>query len=142
MKKVLFILSTALSFSFAACSQKIDAAKVPAVVKDSFTKQFAGSSAKWEKEDGNYEAVFSYQGHEMSAVFGEKGNLLESETEIKVSELPPAAMAYIKINYKGFSIKEAAKITNSNGEVQYEAELKEKDLMFDVNGNFIKEVKK
>ena len=34
-----------------------------------------------------------------------------------------------------------AKITKANGEMIYEAEIKGKDLLFDMNGNFIEEVK-
>ena len=42
----------------AANAQKIAASKVPAAVKASFTKQYPGTTAKWEKEDGGFEAGF------------------------------------------------------------------------------------
>lgn len=141
MKKLLGLLTVCAAVSFSASAQKIDAEKVPASVKQSFAKQFPGATAKWEKEDGNYEAGFKHQGHEMSALFDAKGVMTESEMEIKASELPAAVSDYIKTNHPGESIKEAAKITKANGEVNYEAEVKGKDLIFDANGNFIKEVK-
>jgi hypothetical protein len=69
------------------------------------------------------------------------GNILETEVEIKIDELPAKAKEYVSKNYAGQKIKETAKITDSKGVVTYEAEIKGKDLIFDSNGNFIKEVK-
>jgi hypothetical protein len=141
MKKLFGLLFIGAIVSLTACAQKIDASKVPATVKESFAKQFPGATAKWEKEEGKYEAVFKYQSHEMSALFDANGIMEESEMEIELSELPLAVTNYLKTNHSGATVKEAAKITKANGEVEYEAEIKGKDLIFDANGNFIKEVK-
>lgn len=141
MKKLSMSAIAVIVITFSACAQKIDAAKVPAAVKTSFAKQFPGTSVKWEKEGTKYEAGFKQGGHEMSALFEANGTMEESEMEIPATSLPPAVMSYIKIHYSGVSVKEAAKITKANGEVNYEAEVKGKDLIFDTNGSFIKEVK-
>lgn len=141
MKKLFGFLIVSAAVSLTACAQKMDASKVPATVKTSFARQFPGATAKWEKEEGKYEAGFKHQGHEMSAVFNANGTMEESEMEIQVSELPAAVTNFVKTNHSGATIKEAAKLTKANGEVQYEAEVKGKDLIFDANGNFIKEVK-
>ena len=141
MKKLFGLLFIGAVVSLTACAQKMDAAKVPSPVKESFSKQFPGATAKWEKEEAKYEAVFKHQGHEMSALFDANGTMEESEMEIQVSELPAAVTNYVKTNHSGATIKEAAKLTKANGEVQYEAEVKGKDLIFDANGNFVKEVK-
>ena len=141
MKQLFGLLFIAAIASLTACAQKTDASKVPVPVKESFAKQFPGATAKWEKEEGKYEAGFKHQGHEMSALFDANGKMEESEMEIEVSELPVAITNYLRTNHSGATVKEAAKITKSNGEVEYEAEIKGKDLIFDANGNFIKEVK-
>ena len=141
MKKLMMLSAIAAIVSITACGQKLDAAKVPAAVKASFTKNFPGATAKWEKENANYEAGFKKDGHEMSALFDANGTMTESEMEIKVAELPTAVTTYLNTNYKGVKVKEAAKITKAGGEVNYEAEVKGKDLIFDANGNFLKEVK-
>lgn len=105
-------------------------------------KAFPGSkNVKWEKEGSEFEASFNHGGKKMSAVLDDKGNLKESEVELKVSELPSNILQYIKEKYKGATIKEAAKITKSNGEVNYEAEVNGTDIIFDANGKFIKEIK-
>ncbi len=74
----------------------------------------------------------------MSAVFSETGVLEETEVEIKKDELPTSVVTYISQNYNRSKIKEAAKIIKANGEVNYEAEVKGNDLMFDANGNILK----
>ncbi len=140
MKKLLMSVMVITVIAFAASAQKTDAAKVPAAVKAAFAKQYPGAKVKWEKEDSKYEADFDHNGHEMSAVFEANGTMTESEMEINVSELPASVAAYVKEHHKGASIKEAAKITKANGEVNYEAEVKGKDLIFDAEGKFLKEV--
>jgi Putative beta-lactamase-inhibitor-like, PepSY-like len=141
MKNLLMLAVGIIVMIFSVSAQKIDASKVPAAVKESFAKQFPGAAAKWEKEDGKFEAGFKQNGNSMSSLFEANGTMTESEMEIKVSELPVSVADYVKTNYKGIAVKGAAKITKANGEVNYEAELKGKDLIFDAAGNFLKEVK-
>ncbi len=126
--------------SITACGQKMNAAKVPAPVKEAFAKQFPGASAKWVKEEEKYEAGFKQNGHEMSAVFEANGTMTESEMEITIAELPAMIKEYIKTHYNNTAIKEAAKITSVSGTMEYEAAIKGKDIIFDSNGNFIKEI--
>jgi hypothetical protein len=45
------------------------------------------------------------------------------------------------VHYSGAPIKEASKIVKTNGEVNYEALVNGKDVMFDSNGKFIKVAK-
>ena len=135
----LFFLSAVISFS--ACAQKLDASKVPAPVKASFSKQYPGVTPKWELEDGKYEAGFKQLGHEISVLFDAKGTMTESEMEINVSALPATIAAYVKAHKNGAAIKEAAKITKTNSEINYEAVVKGMALIFDANGNFLKEEK-
>jgi hypothetical protein len=77
----------------------------------------------------------------MSALYEANGTMTESEMDIKVSDLPASVLAYVKENYKGKKIKEGAKITKSDGTVNYEAEVDGKDVIFDATGKFLKEMK-
>ncbi len=114
---------------------------VPTSVKKAFEKNFPNTTVKkWDKEDGGYEANFTTNGKTMSATFDASGNLKETETDIKVSELPATIAEYVKTNYKGASIKEASTIERGN-EKMYEAEVKGKDLLYDMQGKFLKEEK-
>lgn len=129
-----------LMISLAACAQKLKEAAVPVTVKEAFKKSFPNAKeVKWEKEGANFEAEFEVGESDQSFVYDASGNLLETEIEIKVEELPTAARDYVSKNYNGAKIKEAEKITDSKGTVTFEAEIKGKDLLFDNNGKFIKE---
>lgn len=96
---------------------------------------------KWDKEKNNYEASFEVNKVDNSLLFDANGNLLETEVEIQISQLPNGVVNYIHSNYKSQTIVEAAKITDAKGTITFEAEIKGKDLVFDCKGVFIKEVK-
>jgi len=141
MKKALLFAVLVTMIGFSAGAQKLDDSKVPAAVKIAFAKKYPGQTAKWENENGQFEAGFKQHGKSMSALFTADGTMTESEVGIKVSELPAAVLAYVKEHYKGAAIKEAAKITKAGGTVNYEAEVNKTDVIFDANGIFLKEVK-
>ena len=149
MKKYLMLMVAAASITTVSFAQKNEKdeknekkehANVPAAVKQAFEKEYPGTKAKWDNEDGKYEAGFKHNGHEMSVLYNANGTVDETEMGIPVSQLPAAATSYLTQHKMG-KISEAAKITKANGQVNYEAEVKGKDLIFDTNGNFIKEVK-
>ncbi len=139
--KNLFMLIITGSVVFSCNAQKLDVSKVPAAVKASFEKAYPASVAKWEKENGNYEVNFKKNGTAMSLLIDNNGGILETEADIKTSELPAAVLTYVKEHYKGKTIKEGAKITKANGTVNYEAEVGGMDVIFDEYGKFIKESK-
>ena len=74
-------------------------------------------------------------------MFEPNGTFTESEVDIKAAVLPATVLAYVKEHYKGKTIKEAAKITKADGAINYEAEVNGKDVIFDANGKFLKEMK-
>lgn len=138
MKKIIVTTILCLGLS-SVYAQKIKGADVPTTVKEGFKKSFPNSKAEeWEKEDGNFEAEFEVKKVETSALFDASGNLLQTEVEIPVKELPKAVIDYLSKNETGKKIKEAAKITDNKGFISYEAEVGEVDYIFDSTGNFIK----
>jgi hypothetical protein len=148
MKNTMIILALSLGIG-SAYSQKIKEAEVPPEVKDAFKKAYPKAEIeKWEKEDGNYEAEFEIERIPMdksgkkeeiehSAVYTPKGELVQTEEEIKVSDLPKAVSEYIEKNV-GKKISEASKITDAKGVVNYEAEAGGTDYIFDAEGKFLK----
>jgi hypothetical protein len=141
MKKLFIMITTTALIALSACGQKLKESQVPAATRAAFAKQYPGIKGSWEKENGNYEANFKQAGKTMSAVIEKNGTIVETETAIPVSDLPQSASAYIKEHYKGAKIQEAAKIVKAGGEVNYEAEINHKDVVFDAKGKFIKEAK-
>ena len=141
MKK-LALMTVAAMITSLTFAQKLQEKDVPALVKTAFQKNFPQAKVeKWEKEGVNFEAEFELNKTEQSVLFDAQGNLLETEVEIKLTQLPKGVLEYVKANYKGKKVKEAAKITDAKGTVTYEAEIKGMDILFDSNGKFIKEIK-
>jgi Skp family chaperone for outer membrane proteins len=137
MKKLLLAVVVLLAIS----SNAQKSASNPAA-KASFEKAYPSvKDAKWEKEDGNYEVSFTQNGKELSVIIDAKGKILETEQEMKASELSATITKYMETHYKGQVLKGAAKITKADGSIVYEAAIKGKDVLFDATGKFIKEVK-
>ena len=120
-------------------AQKVKEADVPSAVKKTFATHYSTvKEAKWEKEGSNYEAEFDLNKIETSVLIDANGKLMETETEINVSELPQPVATYVTKNLNGQQVKEASKIVDAKGTVTYEAEVGKSDYIFDATGNFIK----
>jgi hypothetical protein len=129
---MLFLTGIFFSISFA---QNLENKDIPQVVKDKFASSYTKTThLKWTKEKSNYEASFRTGNKEMSVNFDEKGNIVETETEIKSSELPIEVRNSVSKDYSGYKITEAAKI-ESNGIITFETEVTrgkdKKDLIYD-----------
>lgn len=113
---------------------------VPAAVKAKIKELYPTvKELDWSMENGNYEAEIEQKGSaDMSVLLDPQGTVLETETDIKVSELPAAVRTYVAQKLGNQSIKEAAKIVKADKTVEYEAEVGKKDYLFDANGNFLK----
>jgi hypothetical protein len=116
---------------------------VPELVKKAFALQYPNATkVEWgiEKPD-EYEAEFIGDKTEMSAVFDEKGVLLEAETEIDKSKLPSAVKATLSKDFADYKIGEIEK-SESKGAISYEMEAKKEkeefELSFDNNGKLLK----
>ena len=133
-KTILLAVICAGTFSVVFAQKKVS---VPSEVLKAFKKSYPEVNPKWENEHGKYEAGFKKDGHSISLLYKADGALEETEVSIPVAELSPKIVKYVKEHQLG-EIKEAAKITKANGEVNYEAEVKSGDALFDVNGNFLK----
>lgn len=137
-----------LCIGLTACQadgQKMDEKDIPVNVKNALTKSYGVKSAKWDKEDENYEANFKAKGKETSVVFDASGAILETEVEIKKSELPASVLATIKTDFADYKIEEVAKI-DTKGVTTYEVEVEKGeesfDLIFDTQGKLLKKEKK
>jgi len=133
MKKIIVMLSAFLLISLMGYTQKLTADKVPAPVKEAFAKKFpAATDVKYEMEKKDYEINFKDKGVEMSANFDATGKRLETETEIKVSDLPKEVSASVAKNFAGFKISEIAKTETPDKGLVYEMDLKKDKEGFEV----------
>lgn len=141
MKKLVSIVVATVMVSSVVCGQKLKQSEVPLNARNAFEKKYPGLKGSWDREDANYEVNFKQNGKAMSALMDKNGTIVETETDIPLSDLPGPAIDYMKEHYPGKDITGAAKIVKANGDVNYEAETNHKDVIFDVNGKLIKEAK-
>nr|WP_294994577.1 hypothetical protein [uncultured Sediminibacterium sp.] len=114
----------------------------PEKVKQIFSKNHPSATAiKWEKEDGNFEVSFKENSIQFSIIYNAQAILLETEQEISLSDLPASIKTYMAKHYPSNALKGAARITNAEGIVTYEAAIKRKDVIFDAAGKFVREIK-
>jgi len=140
--------SSLLFFAVLICTglsaQKITADKVPASVASAFKTKFpAAEKIKWEIEDKtDYEANFDLKSEECSAKFDKDGKWLETETEIKVSQLPTAVQQSLTKNFKDYKIKEAEQVDLFDKGRVYEIEIEKGEetyeVQFSLSGEVIK----
>lgn len=112
---------------------------VPIAVKTALAKKYPeAKNITWEKEKGNYEANWGGKsGEDNSVQFTPTGTFIEIVNAIKISELPANIAPWVASHYKGAKIKEAGKVTDASGKQTFEAEIKGKDLMFDLQGKYL-----
>ncbi len=114
--------------------------KTPTAVTSAFNKKFpTATKVKWGKEGAKeWEAEFTFEGNHLSANFAEDGKWLETEKEIKVTDLPKAVTAAINSKYPGYTITEADKTETAKHGTIYEADLKKekekKEVAFKEDG--------
>ncbi|MFM2225476.1 MAG: hypothetical protein RJA07_1678 [Bacteroidota bacterium] len=138
MKKIKILIALLFTSQFLFAG-KISEYEVPKEVKTKFAEMFPNQYvSKWEFEYGNYEAEFSINKVETSALFSPAGQWLQTETAIKIDVLPISVIEYISKNLAGKKIKEAAKTIDAKGNITYEAEVGGEDYIFDAKGNFLR----
>jgi hypothetical protein len=141
MKQLLLLAFSIFAIATMGCSQKIT---VPTAVSKAFNNKYAGATnVKWGKENAKeYEAEFKLNGNSVSANFGADGSWVETETEIKVSDLPAAVIDAIKKNYPGAVITVAEKLEEPGDKLLFETVIKvkgkKKTLEMNANGSVAK----
>jgi hypothetical protein len=143
MKKQLVLL---LCFTYIGICQAQHKKKVevPAAAKTAFAAKFPGAQkVKWSIEkEGQFEAEFKVSGLETSCIMDSNGNLMETEVEIKLSELPETVKSALAKDFKDYKLNEIEKATDSKGVISYEFEAKkgkEKlEFVFDLGGKLLK----
>lgn len=116
---------------------------VPKAVKDALMKAHPdAANVKWEKEGKEYEAEFKLNGKEISVKLDASGKILETETEIGNADIPQAAKDYLANTFPDYELEEAERV-DAMGVISYELEVEAgetvHELIFDANGNFVKD---
>ncbi|HEY5368425.1 MAG TPA: PepSY-like domain-containing protein [Hanamia sp.] len=147
MKKILGLTAILFALSSATFAQENEGGNhhinVPAVVKSANMKKYPESKMHhitWETEKGNYEANWGGKDGEANSVtYTPSGTFIEIVNEIPNKDLPKGILSYVKEHYKSPRFGDVGKVLDAQGKTSYEVEINRKDVIFDENGNFVKE---
>ncbi len=152
MKNSLLVL--ALFFSFLLRAQVgVNAKEVEPTlqVTKAFQKDFPKIKPKWRKDYGgedkdelDFEADFTVNNNNMTAVYNNLGVFRVLEIEIKTADIPAKISSYLAKNYPKNKIKKVAKVMTNSNKITYEIGItindKWVDVVFNKECDFLKMV--
>jgi len=118
MKNILMLCAMFMLCSTQLYCQNVSSKSIPTKVKNEFAAKYPNAlNVKWEIENKTtYEAVFKLNNESVSTNFSQDGNWLETEKEIKASQLPNAVMDALNKKYPNAGLSEVAEVeTPENG---------------------------
>jgi len=134
MKKITFLLLSAVFVSHLAFAQSLTADKVPSAVTSAFKGKFpSATSPTWQMKSGKvYEAKFKVNDQAVSASFDEAGKWQKTETALKTTALPSAVQSTLTKDFVGYKVNEASKVDEAQKGSCYEAAIAKGTEMYDV----------
>jgi hypothetical protein len=135
---ILFLLILAFSISY---GQKIKTKRVPAEVRTRFKSLYPNINEKdleWVKEGKIYVCDF-LTGNTLTSVFFEiDGKLINTIKDCDLNQLPKPIIDYINKNFKKKNIGSVTKQIDGKGILTYVVELKQREYVFNDDGELIK----
>jgi hypothetical protein len=112
MKNIIVVLAIIMLSNANLKSQNVADNKIPANVKKELVAKYpTATNVKWEMENKTtYEAVFKLNSESVSANFTKDGKWLETEKEIKFSQLPKAVQDVLNKQYPKAKYTELAEV--------------------------------
>lgn len=131
-------LALLLSNGFAACSQDINAKRVPTLVKNALLTKFPDATdIEWEKNNNRYEADYDVDNTECAASIDASGKIIMYKQEIQVTELPAILSGTLQQNFAGYTIEDSERIQKGDQvfyQVKLEKNNQELKRVFSENG--------
>jgi len=135
MRNLMILLMVFGTMTFTAFGQKTD---VPAKVKNAFEQKVSNAKdVEWEydSEDKVWEVEYEIGKDEFTSAFDENGKWVETEKEIKFSELPEPVKATLKADYSDYEVEEVEFVETPDGkfyEVEVELEKDDKEVEYEL----------
>ena len=144
MKKILLLLSLALTLGYVHAQAVVSENDLPEKVAKKFKKLYSTvKDANWAMAEDDYKAEFEVNKAHYSITISEKGEIIEKKEPIAVASLPATIPPYMAKNHKGFKLKESFKISSDKEATTYEVHGKNKTdevvVIFDAKGKFVKD---
>jgi hypothetical protein len=126
-------------------AQDLPASKVPSVVTNAFTQEYANpTDVDWEKKRKNFEVDFEVDGVDHKALYSAEGQLLMTKRDLPETDLPAAINQKIAADYSGYTIDDVDQVM-AEGKTYYQVELdgtlRDRKLVFTEDGQEAKGVK-
>lgn len=147
MKRTIIAMLLIIAF-LPAIAHGLKENDMPKEVINTFKSEFPNAKhIEYSKEKDNgkyiYQAEFIFNNKHLEALFDEQGKLIQTEEDIKKTEVPTEILIYLKSKYHNFKILEASKLTRNKEFYGYDIEIrygnKTAELEFDKNNKFIRE---
>jgi len=154
MKNLIILFSFLCSFLLQAqVAENGEKIEPTLEVRKAFEKDFPKIKPVWRKEyDGedndqlSYEADFSLNNNNMTAVYNALGTFKVLQVEILPTDIPAKIRNYMAKNYPKNNIKKAARLITNNNKITYEIGItinsKWIDAIFNKEGDFLEMVEK
>lgn len=121
--KNLKIAAIALLATASITAQDIENDKVPTSLNTSFQKAYPNASdIEWEKDGVNFKVEFDQDNMENEIWYSNTGEILKTEKEVTLEDLPSAVISTIKNKYPKYDIDEV-ELIEAKGKKTYEVEL-------------------
>ena len=115
-------------------------ADIPLAIRAAFKRKFPlAEKVKWESGIGQFAAEFKLEKKTLAALFDDTGNLIETEENIQVEELPIAVQESVKLKFPGKKLKDVKKVIRNRNLYIFKMKINGSRLLFDVNGSEIYE---
>ena len=142
MKK-LILLAACAAFFTQSRAQVIEVKEVPGVVITNFKTTYPSiNQVEWRRVGSNYEADYNANQEDMYVTYDPSGNVVEVREGIAYETVPAPVTTYVKTKYKDGKMTKVYKVKDAKGNVMYKGKVKDSYLIFDSNGNFVREVDK
>lgn len=119
-------------------SQTIELDQIPALVMDEFTLVYPDAkNVTWQYSGSLYVAVFRNNKMETTAIMTSEGEMVKTETEIKITALPEEALHYLDAITPAPKISWASIREDESGIITFEAIVDKTSYTFDASGQVL-----
>lgn len=143
MKNLLLFIVFSVVVTMQSYAQKSDNKHVPEKVLTAFNAKFPDAKkVGWEMEnDSEWEAEFKWSGKEYSANFSTDGEWMETEYEIKKTDIPQNVLTILDQHFPKYKIEDPEIKETPSGtsyEMEIEAGNEEYEVTIDSSGKLTK----
>lgn len=127
-----------LFLSVSLHAERVSPKSLPLVVFEEFSLLYPDAKQQiWHLDDDNFVVQFRNHKSRTIAIFSKDGELVFTETQIRVSALPNKATAFLRKEMGDQKVYDASIMEDEEGLIRFEAEIETGEVVFTGEGEFI-----